>query len=321
MKRLCIFAHWDRDNIVDDYVLYYLKNLRDIASTIIFISDSFLPEEEKVKLNNIADFVISEKHGEYDFGSYKRGIHFALEKNLEFDEILLVNDSCYGPFYPLEAIFQKMARKKCDFWGLTQNSYGIKKENGMRVAAWQPHIQSYFLLLKKQVFESNVFKSFIKNITQLDDKELIIQNYEVGLTELLKNNGFQSSVYINHFTHTENCLASKWKRLILRYKFPFLKTSVIKKGLFITGEIKDWESVLENTTSYPTSLIKNHISRLNIPENEKEKNIFSQMNPYRKIRFLILNNSPMELRKIVITLERNSYKILNKLFFNKLKKF
>ena len=28
MKRVCVFAHWDKDNIIDDYVIYYLKALK-----------------------------------------------------------------------------------------------------------------------------------------------------------------------------------------------------------------------------------------------------------------------------------------------------
>ena len=83
MKRLCVFAHWDRDNKIDDYVIYYLKALKEVCETIIFVSDCNLEPNETNKLNNIADFVIAQKHGEYDFGSYKRGFLFA-KKNPPF---------------------------------------------------------------------------------------------------------------------------------------------------------------------------------------------------------------------------------------------
>ena len=38
MKRLAIFAHYDKDNIIDDYVIYYLKELKKSFETIIFVS-------------------------------------------------------------------------------------------------------------------------------------------------------------------------------------------------------------------------------------------------------------------------------------------
>ena len=54
MKRVCIFAHYDRDDIVDDYVIYYLKALQKICATIIFVSDCNLSKEEikKIRRNN-----------------------------------------------------------------------------------------------------------------------------------------------------------------------------------------------------------------------------------------------------------------------------
>ena len=105
MKRLCVFAHWDRDNIIDEYVIFYLKALNSVCDYTIFVSDCDLDISETNKLNGIADYIIAQKHGEYDFGSYKRGFNLAKEKELEFEELLFVNDSCYGPFFPLEPIF------------------------------------------------------------------------------------------------------------------------------------------------------------------------------------------------------------------------
>ncbi|MBT5828295.1 MAG: lipopolysaccharide biosynthesis-like protein, partial [Alphaproteobacteria bacterium] len=41
MKRITIFAHFDKQNIIDDYVIDYLKELRKY-SEIIFVSDGDL---------------------------------------------------------------------------------------------------------------------------------------------------------------------------------------------------------------------------------------------------------------------------------------
>lgn len=318
MKRLCVFAHWDKDNLIDDYVLYYLKALKEVCSIIIFVSDTDISPDEQEKLNGISNYNIIGRHNEYDFGSYKRGFLFAKENNIEFDELLFVNDSCYGPFYPLKPIFEKMEKKKCDFWGLTQNSYGLKKEGNINVAAWQPHIQSYFLVFKSNIINSNIFQEYIKNVNKEDDKDNIITKYEIGLSEKLWKNGFKSAIYINNFIHTENCLASKWKKLIEKYKFPFVKTSIIRKGLFVTGEILNWQEIIKNVSDYPIQYIEENKARYNL---QPEENLYKSFNLYRKVRYNILNNSPMELRKIVINVEKYGYKILNNLLFNKLKKF
>ena len=316
MKRLCVFAHWDKDNFADDYVLYYLNSLKDICSTIIFVSDcERLSNIEDV--SKIVDYTIVEKHNEYDFGSYKRGFLFAKENNLEFDELLFVNDSCYGPFYPLKSIFDKMSKKKCDYWGLSRNNYGLKKDKRCYIPVRSPHVQSYFILFKPEVFNSTVFEEFIKGITHEKDKELIINKYEIGLSHLLETSGFKSAVYINRYSHTDNCLQYKWKRLIKKYHFPFLKTNIPKNGIYMIGEIKDWDETIASMSDYPVEMIYKNADRLKQTEDDR----LSKMNFYRKIRFRILNNTPVEFKRYVIFMEKALFSFFNFFCFNKLKKF
>ena len=105
-----IFAHYDKDCIIDDYVLFYLKELKNVADRIIFVSDCELDEEQISKLKGIVDYTLAQKHGEYDFGSYKRGIQLAMENGLyeNTDNLILLNDSCYGPFGSLKNLFEEM---------------------------------------------------------------------------------------------------------------------------------------------------------------------------------------------------------------------
>ena len=318
MKRLCVFAHWDRDNIIDEYVIYYLKALREVCQTIIFVSDSDLAPSELTKLDEVADYKIAQRHGEYDFGSYKRGFLLAKEKALDFDELIFANDSCYGPFFPLKPIFNKMDKKKCDFWGFTKNNYGIIIRENIGYSCHDPHVQSYFMVFKSNIISNPVFYNFIKNIKHEDSKNEIIINYEIGLSKLLSKNGFKWKVYINAYTHTENCLLIKWDKLIKNKHFPFLKTSIPRNGLWIEGEIKNWDKViLSSKSDYPIELIKNNAKRLR----NMQDNLYSKMNSYRKIRYKFLKNNPMEMRWIVIYIEKYIFKILNFLCFNKLHKF
>lgn len=315
MKRVCIFAHWDKDNFLDDYVIYYLKSLKKVCEKIIFVSDCSELKNKDI-LDDIVDFSIIENHREYDFGSYKRGFLLAQEQNLAYDEILFVNDSCYGPFFELEPIFKKMESKKCDFWGLTRNNYGLKKDV-QTPPEWLPHIQSYFLVFKKNVCDSKVFLDFIKNIQHEETKDEIINKYEIGLSRLLISAGFKPAVYVNKYSHTVNCLGSKWERLIRWYKFPFLKTSIPKNGIQPIGEIKNWKPVIESVSDYPTELITKNADRLK----DFVPNKYVALNPYRKLRYHFLNNTPMEFRLMLIKFEKNTFNILNTLCFHKLPKF
>lgn len=98
MKRTAVFAHYDKNNLIQDYVVYYLSELKKYAEKIIFVSDSDVLPEELKKIEGIVEQSIIGRHGEYDFGSYKRGFLYAKENNLltACEELILANDSCYA---------------------------------------------------------------------------------------------------------------------------------------------------------------------------------------------------------------------------------
>lgn len=313
MKRLCVFAHWDRDNIIDDYVIYYLKALKEVCETIIFVSDCNLEASETSKLDNIADFVIAQKHGEYDFGSYKRGFLLARENGLQFEELLLVNDSCFGPFYPLKPIFAKMDKKKCDFWGMTQNPYGIKKTSSGLDLCYAPHIQTYFILLRQTTFTT--FEAFINNIKPENTKEDIVINYEMGLSSILHNAGFKSFVYFNRFKHVENCALAKWDILIKKYKYPFLKTSIAKFGLPLWGEQKNLFDIIPQ--SYPRIFIEKQQKRLG----KSYTNDYINLPLKEKIFLFLKRYSTIELYRLAKLIDRKIISSFCRLFRYISKKF
>ena len=189
MKRAIVFAHFDKNNIIQDYVLYYLKELKKISDTIIFVSDSNLQQTEISKVEQIVNKVISGHHGEYDFGSYKIGYqHLLAQKNLaEFNEFVFVNDSCIGPLLNLDIIFNKMSEKDCDFWGI-----GINKDNKIK------HVQSFFLVFKSKIINSECFKKFILDIKKEITKDDVINKYEIGLSKMLKENKYKMDSYLDY---------------------------------------------------------------------------------------------------------------------------
>ena len=186
MKRVVIFAHFDMQNIIDPYVIDYLKELCKY-SEIIFVSDGDLKQKEIYKINNLCFDNICYKHSEYDFGSYKRGFELLKTKYSEkfnkLDEVLFVNDSCYL-IQSFDKVFNDMERKKeVDFWGLTDNYTDLKNI--------RYHLQSYFLVFRKGIFLDNKFQEFISNIKKLNDKSQIIGLYEIGLSEFLIANNYK----------------------------------------------------------------------------------------------------------------------------------
>ena len=282
MKRAVIFAHYDKDNIIDDYVIYYLKELKKIAETIVFVSCCNLCNNQVEKVKTITSDIIAQKHDEYDFGSYKRGFLYLKDRLDDFDELIFANDSCYGPLYPLENIFEKMENQALDFWGITKNNFGYKK-NIKHCFVKRPHIQSYFIVFKKNIFTKDFFAEFIKSIKHQDSKKQIISNYEIGLTELLVNKGFKYKTFINAYENINNITILKWRQIIEKYNMPFIKKSLFDLRNTDATTIENYELLLKN---YPKNLIK-------LPREISKKTPFY----LKKLIFDTLANFPFPIRK------------------------
>ena len=235
MKRIAVFAHYDIHNVIDDYVILYLKTLKTVVEDIVFVSDCNLAESETEKIKSLCFHVIVGKHGEAnDFGSYKRGLAFLKNKANPYDEIILANDSCYcvNSFDP---IFKNMSQKKCDFWGMTDN-----KEKGIL-----HHLQSYLLIFRKPVFQKNEFWNFFEKIEKQEKKRSIILLYEVGLSQLLLRLGFtMKSAYRKKGLY--NPSVSENALYILKKKGPLLKVEVLKSNPLEIQNLAAWKNMAES---------------------------------------------------------------------------
>lgn len=282
-KYIAVFAHYDKHNIVDDYVLYYLKNLKLIADKIIFISDNNLHEFEQNKLRNLCHTIIAKKHGEYDFGSYKRGLEEAYKLSNEFDSIIIANDSCYGPFKPLDNIFKLMEYSNCDFWGLTINQ-----------EKYLPHLQSYFLVFNKKIINSNIFRSFFKNVERQDNKENIIEKYEISLTTDFLNHGFKMDSFIKKVFETNPTFHNNLVFYLINNYFPFFKVATITNKPLIRKKILN--DYLKNNTLF--NLIDNHSRRIGRKKNFKLNLLFLKLkNDDKYVRFKILGIRVFKIKK------------------------
>ncbi len=259
MNRVAVFAHYDKNNTIQDYVLFYLKELEKVVDDIIFVSDSDIQDKELKKIKDIITFSIVGKHGEYDFGSYKRGYLCAKENGLleNCEELIFANDSCYAPLFPFEEMFSKMSPKDVDFWGATANPCGIEIIDNKIVENKQEHIQSYFMVFKPTVFKSKVFTDFINSIKKEDKKEKIIAYYEVGMSKLLLDNGFKYDVYCELSKYTAHSQVLACDRLIKENKSPFIKRSILLfKNLDLVWPFIA-KKIVKKNTMYNSELIKN----------------------------------------------------------------
>ena len=98
--------------ILDSHVIESLKKYTPYFS-IIFVSDGKIKMQEKK--NKFCRKDNSKKHNEMDFGSWKLGINYL--KNKQVENLILVNDSIIGPFEDIKKLIDGMKQKSLTFGG------------------------------------------------------------------------------------------------------------------------------------------------------------------------------------------------------------
>jgi len=181
-KRLFLFAGYDKDGIIDDTLVYYVKHVSTFGD-VVLVMDSDCDNKQITKIKKYCTFVSAKRHGEYDFGSYKRAYMWAKE-NLdikEYDFVYMINDSVYGPFFDIEKYLNEMESDK------KYGAFGMVDKIGGRA----PHIQSWFVGMRPVVFMSKWFDEFIKSVCHQESKGLVAILYETGFSQLLKEHNIE----------------------------------------------------------------------------------------------------------------------------------
>lgn len=187
-RRVAVFASYTSDGILPPQVIPYLEGLQLLTTAIVVVCDNELQPSEIQKLSKLTAHVITGRHGEYDFGSYKRGVAWLRESGLldAADDLILCNDSCYGPIGSFAPMFAEMEAKNLDLWGATE-SHEISY-----------HLQSFFVVLSHTAFNSSAFITFMDSIEKQANVQEVIKKYEVGLTQTLIKSGLKPGAMISN---------------------------------------------------------------------------------------------------------------------------
>lgn len=178
-RRLFIFAAYDAGGMVGPSLLWYLEALSRCGD-IVLAADTDFRDGELEKLKGLCLHAEGCAHGEYDFGSYKRGWRHAcssLDMRV-YDFVYLVNDSVFGPLYDLSPYLERMEGMGCQAFAL-----------GIHPGRHSTHLQSWFMGFGREVFTSSWFGSFLLSVERQGSKEDVCEKYESGLTRLLSSGG------------------------------------------------------------------------------------------------------------------------------------
>lgn len=214
-KRLFLLAGYDRDGIIDDALVHYAKNLSNLGDVVLFM-DCDCNTTEISKIQPYCKYVGATRHGEYDFGSYKRAYIWARDNKIldKYNTAYLVNDSVYGPMFGMADTMERIDSVPTDAAGLVVSTHKTHS-----------YMESWFIRLNKNIFTTDWFDDFMLSITQQPTKNRVSVKYEHGLSKLVNEHGLSwGGAYVRHGRYTYNN-----PKKLFKQGCPFIKKACFKR--------------------------------------------------------------------------------------------
>ena len=273
-RTLVFFAHFDPQGVVDPYVVYYLKALYGLGTTIIFISGSpSLTPQSVAPIREFCAGIYTRRTLSLDFGSSHLAWNIVRERGWsldQFDRLVTANDSVYGPLFPIEEMWSSF--HDADMYGAIES------------VIHRPHVQSFFMAWDLNERTRPFLRDFWDGFQYVVDKQLLIRQHEVGMSTRARRAGLSIRPFLSvdtirasyglSPTHDRFRMLSRrrsvnnaiyfWDGLIEHLRFPFLKTSLPRHNTPWQDSLTNLREFIEQHTAYPYELIQSNVDRLGL---------------------------------------------------------
>ena len=263
-KRIGIYLFYDSQGIVDGYVDYFLDYFTIAVDKLVVVCNGQVKEQGSKVFQKYTSDIISRENEGYDVWGYKAGLDYIGWNNLiNYDEVVIANNTMIGPFYPLTEMFADMSQKDLDFWGITRhyefdydflghNEYGYLPE----------HIQSFFMCFRKSLVQSVKFQKYWDKMPEINDYNQAVGIFETAFTKKFSDYGFTWDTYVDtsdienlsyfplmdyplYLIKEKRCPIVKKRSFFQDYN-SFLNSTIGRQSVEVFEYIKDYTEYDEN---------------------------------------------------------------------------
>ncbi|MFJ6653176.1 rhamnan synthesis F family protein [Microbacterium sp. NPDC091313] len=265
-RRLVIYVVYDRRGEVDDYVLHALSGLREHADRILVVVNGKLTDEGRSRLVAVSDEILVRENVGFDIWAHKEALDHVGDTLGEFDEVVLTNDTWFGPVRPYGPVFERMGGRGLHFWGMTDHERQVPNPfTGKGVLPY--HLQSFWIAVRREMFLSAQWRSYWDSLPEMSSYFDAVLKHEIVFTEHFTTRGFIADVAFGYTDYdTVNPSLFNADALVLD-GCPTLK----RRPLFHYPPFLDRHAVIGRWTletvqslGFPTQMILRNLAR-NVP--------------------------------------------------------
>ncbi|MGX5770694.1 rhamnan synthesis F family protein [Microbacterium trichothecenolyticum] len=192
-RRLVVYVVWDRRGEVEDYVPFALAGLREHAARVLVVVNGSLSDAGRAKLEPVSDEILVRENRGYDIWAHKEALDHVGAGIAEFDEVLLTNDTWFGPVRPYTPVFERLGERACHFWGMTDHAREEPNPfTGEGVLHY--HLQSFWIAVRREMFLSEAWASYWRDLPEMPDYFDAVLKHEAVFTEHFASRGFVHDV-------------------------------------------------------------------------------------------------------------------------------
>ncbi|MGO2745904.1 rhamnan synthesis F family protein [Microbacterium sp.] len=192
-KRLVIYVVYDRRGGVEEFVRYALDGMREDATHIIAVVNGSLDAEGRALLEGVTDEILVRSNEGFDIWAHKEALDHVGDRIGEFDEVLLTNDTWFGPVRPYGPVFERMNERAVHFWGMTDHEW--EPLNKFTNEGELPyHLQSFWIAVRKEMFLSPEWQSYWRELPPMPSYFDAVLKHETQFTQHFDNHGYSHSV-------------------------------------------------------------------------------------------------------------------------------
>lgn len=197
-KRACIYFFYDGQGIVDDYIPYLLDDLMENVDELVVVCNGKLTDDGRNKFARYGKVIERANEG-LDVYAYKAGIeYFGWDRLETFDELIMLNHTIFGPFYPFSETFEKMKNRDLDFWGITKHAKLDYDPFGLNPYGYLPeHIQSHFMVYRKRMICKKEFQEYWDNFRPVNNYRDSVCYHESFFTKHFADLGYKWDVSVD----------------------------------------------------------------------------------------------------------------------------
>lgn len=262
-KRVLIYVVYDRRGDVEAYIPYALGKLRDHCDHVLVVVNGELTEAGSAVLGPVSDEILVRENRGFDITGYKEGLDHLGDRLHDWDEVILANDTWFGPIGDFAPLFDRMDHRPLHFWGMTDHPRVEPHPfTGEEYLAY--HLQSYWMAVRRDMILSEEWRAYWRDLPPLESYSDAVSKHEAVFTEEFVELGFVAEVAFPSLTDKiENNAVLYAEQLIeagcpTLKRRPFFQWPPFMDRLAVIGR---WTLDAAERSGYPMELIYQDLAR------------------------------------------------------------